>query len=72
VALLPPRGAAALYDRLLRECARALRPGGHAVVEVGRGQEGFVLESGRRADLRPVRTITDLQGLPRTLVFERL
>lgn len=68
-ALVPPEGPMALYSRLLQAAARALRPGGHAVVEVGHGQARDVAEIGRRAGLSHRSTLPDLQGIPRAIVF---
>ena len=68
-ALVPPEGPLALYSRLLQAAARVLRPRGHAVVEVGRGQAQEVTEIGRDAGLSPGPPLPDLQGIPRAVVF---
>ena len=53
--------------RLAPLAARAVRPGGHVLVEIGAGQQdaatGILMDAG----FRPVESIPDLQGIPRVL-----
>jgi release factor glutamine methyltransferase len=68
VALFPPGGPLAVYRRLLPEASRFLRPGGHALVEIGYGQQPAVTEVAEAAGLAVERVIPDLKGIPRTIV----
>jgi release factor glutamine methyltransferase len=61
-----------LVERLVRQAAGYLRPGGHLLFEFGLGQddrvESLVADT---ADLRLVELRRDLQGIARTAVVER-
>lgn len=68
IALFPPREPLAVYRRLLPEAARFLRPGGYALVEIGRGQSRDVAALAASAGLVVERIIPDLADIPRTVV----
>ncbi len=68
IALFPPGDPLSVYRRLLPEAARFLRPGGHVLVEIGRGQSEDVAALAAAAGLAVERVIPDLAGIPRTLV----
>jgi release factor glutamine methyltransferase len=68
LALFPPGGHAVLYARLAAAAADVLRPGGFIVLEIGAGQEADVMRACESAGLRVVRVLSDLQGIPRTVV----
>jgi release factor glutamine methyltransferase len=68
VALFPPGGPLALYRRLLPEAARFLRPGGHALVEVGQGQSRDVVGIAEGAGLVVEGVIPDLARIPRAIL----
>ncbi len=70
-ALLPPEGWAVLYKRLARHSVAALRPGGLLAVEVGHDQAEVVAVSFQAAGLVVTRVLSDLQGIPRTIVARR-
>ena len=53
--------------RLAPMAARALRPGGHVLVEIGAGQRGAATGILMDAGFDPVESIPDLQGIPRVL-----
>ncbi len=53
--------------RLAPMAARAVRPGGHVLVEIGAGQEGAATGVLADAGFGPVESIRDLQGIPRVL-----
>lgn len=72
LALFPPRGAAELFSRLAAQAARALRPGGHLLVEVGRGQAESVRAIGRAAALAHAGTTSDLRSIPRVVALQRI
>ena len=60
-------------EGVLDTAIEKLRPRGHLVMEIGFGQEPDVEELvAARPALRIVNVRTDLQGLPRTLVIQRL
>ena len=80
IAALPPGGAARSPARarrrrrrsrlLSRHCgtgAELLKPGGHLVVELGKGQETAVAALFAAAGLRPSPAAPDLSGIPRAL-----
>ncbi len=68
LALFPPGGPAALYARLAAAAADVLKPGGFLVLEMGAGQEAEVVRACESAGLHVVRVLSDLQGIPRTVV----
>jgi release factor glutamine methyltransferase len=71
-ALVPPGGDRyAVYARLVPDAARALRPAGSLVLEIGQGMEGEVTRICQAAGLLPARVLADLQGIHRTLVARR-
>jgi release factor glutamine methyltransferase len=70
-ALVPPDGFPALLARLLGQSRRLLRPGTHALVEIGRGQDSLAREAAQAAGLTVVRFAPDLQGIPRLLVARK-
>ena len=53
--------------RLAPMAARAVRPGGHVLVEIGAGQQGAATGILLDAGFDPVESIPDLQGIPRVL-----
>ncbi len=53
--------------RLAPMAARAVRPGGHVLVEIGAGQQGAATGILMDAGFDPVESIPDLQGIPRVL-----
>jgi release factor glutamine methyltransferase len=71
LALVPPEGVPALYDRLITSAAAALRPGGFVLVEIGAGLEGQVAEAMRHAALGDVSVRADLQGIARVVTGRR-
>ena len=64
-----PDGLAA-YRALAPELVRLLRPGGHALVEIGAGQSGEVAALMVHAGLETMRIAPDLAGIPRVLVMQ--
>lgn len=60
-----------VYRRLVPAAARALKPGGWLVVELGQGQAPAVGEIAARAGLRPCAVKTDLSGIARVLSAQR-
>ena len=66
-----PDGLAA-YRVLAPELVRLLRPGGHALVEIGVGQSGEVAALTLHAGLEVVRIAPDLAGIPRVLTVRRI
>lgn len=61
----------ATYRRLLPQASRAVRPGGHVVLELGQGQAEAVTEIARAAGLTPLDVRPDLAGIPRVLCARR-
>ena len=53
--------------RLAPMAARAVRPGGHVLVEIGAGQQGAAARILTDAGVGPAESIPDLQGIPRVL-----
>jgi len=53
--------------RLAPMAARAVRPGGHVLVEIGAGQQGAATGILIDAGFGPAESIPDLQGIPRVL-----
>ena len=71
-ALVPPEGNRyGVYRRLLPQAARALRPGGALVVEMGRGMEDEVGRIAAEARLPVERVLPDLQKIARVVVCRR-
>lgn len=71
LALVPPDGFPALLARLLGQSRVLLREGGHALVEIGRGQDDVARKASPDAGLTFVRFADDLQGVPRVLVARK-
>ncbi len=71
VALVPAEGVVALYGRLLGAAASVLRPGAWIAVEMGLDQADAIRALARDAGLDAVRTLPDLQGIPRALLARR-
>ena len=70
-ALVPPGSTLSIYERLAPQAASVLLPGGHLIVEVGAGQAAAVSAIAARASLQVTRVISDLQGIPRTIVARK-
>ncbi|HZM49593.1 MAG TPA: peptide chain release factor N(5)-glutamine methyltransferase [Vicinamibacteria bacterium] len=70
LALVPPEGVPALYDRLITRAAAALRPGGSVLVEIGAGDGGRTAAIMVGRGLTGIETRRDLQGIAR-LVYGR-
>lgn len=71
LALVPPEGVRALYDRLMAAAAGGVRPGGFVLVEIGADDGGHAAAAMTRAGLEPAETRRDLQGLPRVVCSRR-
>jgi release factor glutamine methyltransferase len=71
LALFPPEGRQALYARLARESAVALRAGGALVVEVGFGMADEVAARLAATGLVDVESRPDLAGIPRVVSARR-
>jgi release factor glutamine methyltransferase len=69
-ALVAPEGCDALYARLAREAAAALRPGGALAVEMGAGMEAAVRRAMEGAGLAVAKVASDLAGIARVVVAE--
>jgi release factor glutamine methyltransferase len=54
--------------RLAPMAARAIRPGGQVLVEIGAGQKDAATRILAHARLAPIETVPDLRGIPRVLV----
>ncbi|HET6899290.1 MAG TPA: peptide chain release factor N(5)-glutamine methyltransferase [Vicinamibacteria bacterium] len=65
MALVPPEGVPALYDRLIRSAAAAVAPRGFVLVEMGAGQGHEIAGAMRRAGLEDISVLPDLAGIPR-------
>ena len=65
MALVPPEGVPALYDRLIGSAAAAAAPGGFILVEMGAGQSQDIAGAMQRAGLEDVSVRPDLAGVPR-------
>jgi len=63
-----PRGMA-VYERLIPQARRVLKPGGLLALEIGFGQADAVSHLAR--DWRGVQVFSDLAGIPRVLVCEK-
>jgi release factor glutamine methyltransferase len=70
-ALVPDEGCDAIYTRLAREAARALKPGGTLAVEMGAGMEVTVRCALTDAGLRVREVRQDLAGIPRVVIATR-
>jgi release factor glutamine methyltransferase len=70
-ALVPPGSTLSVYERLAPAAASTLFPGGFLVLEVGAGQADAVSAIVARASLHVTRVISDLQGIPRTIVARK-
>lgn len=69
LALVPPSGNRySAYRALAPQAARALRPGGRLVLELGAGMRAEVGRSCAAAGLSVERVLPDLAGIPRVLV----
>jgi release factor glutamine methyltransferase len=71
LALFAPDEPLSVYRRLWPQAATALRPGGHALVEVGAGQAAAVAALAHGAGLVEIETWPDLQGIPRVVGARR-
>jgi release factor glutamine methyltransferase len=71
LALVPPEGVRAVYDRLLTEAASMLRPGGAVLVEIGASDGGQTARALRQAGLAGIQERPDLQGIPRVVYGRR-
>jgi release factor glutamine methyltransferase len=69
LALFAGPNGLAVYERLIPEARRVLRPGGLLALELGFGQAEAV--SALAAGWRDLRTIPDLAGIPRVLVCRK-
>ena len=63
-----PRGMS-VYERLVPQAWRVLKPGGLLALELGMGQSDSV--SGLARDWRGTQVFPDLAGIPRVLVCEK-
>jgi release factor glutamine methyltransferase len=70
-ALVAAEGRDALYARLAREAAAALKPGGFLALEVGAGMAAAVERIVSEAGLRWLGVRDDLAHIPRVVVAER-
>jgi release factor glutamine methyltransferase len=68
MALVAPGDRCSVYRRLIPEAARALRSGGHLLLEIGAGMEGEVSSLIAAHDFARIATLPDLQGIPRTII----
>lgn len=71
LALVPPEGVRAIYDRLITAAASCLRPGGWVLVEIGASDRGQTARDMSRAGLAAVEEHRDLQGIPRVVQGRR-
>ena len=72
VALHPPGDRYRVYRRLAPAAARALKPGGGLLLEIGLGMSDGVVEAVEGAGFTVDRVIPDLQSIPRTVAATRL
>lgn len=70
-ALLAPGHGLALWLRLLSETGPRLAPGAWVAGEIGAGQLPALAAAAARSPLDLVRTVDDLAGIPRVVVFRR-
>lgn len=59
------------YRALSTRISRLLRPGGHALLEIGLGQSGEVSRLLTAGNLQVMRTVKDLAQIPRAIVARR-
>jgi len=59
-----------IYRRLIPQAARVLKPSGWLVMEIGYTQEHAV--RARLSDWNEVRSVADLQGIPRVVIAQKL
>jgi len=71
LALVPPEGVPALYDRLITTAAAAVRPGGSVLVEIGADDGGGAAAIMARRGLTGLETRRDLQGIARLVSGRR-
>ncbi len=71
IALYGGQDGLAIYRRLAPAAARALKPGGWLVLELGQGQADAVTELVEHAGLGRVDVRSDLAGIPRVLSAQR-
>ena len=71
MALVPPEGVPALYDRLVTRAAATLRPGGFVLVEIGARDQGQAARAMAGAGFAAIETHRDLQGIPRIVSGRR-
>jgi release factor glutamine methyltransferase len=71
LALVPPEGVRALYDRLIMGAASRVRPGGGVLVEIGASDRGQTARDMSRAGLAGIDERRDLQGIPRIVYGRR-
>ncbi len=70
-ALFPPSGWRSFYGRLVSGSAALVRPGGFLLLEIGLGMEAEILGLCEAAGFDALRVLSDLQGIPRTIVGRR-
>jgi release factor glutamine methyltransferase len=70
-ALVAPDPPYGIYGRLAAQAAVFLRPGGHALVEVGQGMADAVAERFRAAGMAVDGMRPDLAGIPRVVAARR-
>jgi release factor glutamine methyltransferase len=71
IALFSPDDELAIYRRLIPDARERLKPGGRLVMEIGMGMEERVLAVFNER-WRKLPTRDDLQGIPRTVIAERI
>ena len=71
MALFGGQNGLEIVDRLFRQAADHLEPGGQLIVEFGFGQAEQVARLGEAAGWRIVRIREDLQSIPRTIILTR-
>jgi release factor glutamine methyltransferase len=71
VALFSPEDELEVYRRLIKASSQILRPGGRLIMEIGFAMEEAVLNL-LHSDWLKHPTRTDLQGIPRTVIAEKV
>ena len=71
LALLGGESGLESYHRLIPQAASRLKPGGHVLLEVGKGQSQSVSELLQSVDLTVERVAEDLQGIPRCIIARK-
>jgi release factor glutamine methyltransferase len=71
LALAGGKGGLGVIAELVPQAARALRPDGLLLMEVGSGQEARVVELVRDSGMAVVRVAPDLAGIPRVVVARK-